>query len=143
MSGAGVTITAKAEMPETLDIRDLRRPVVMQGLRAIARNAAKQSKTYLSIKGPSKPGQFPGKEIGLMRRHVKVHSAKRQDRIWVRVQVDSFKGEDGAGMWYPAALMHGRKKGDLKPRRDPIEAVFSERASEINGEIEKLIIKAL
>lgn len=91
------------------------RKIIMKGLKQASRLTQQLSKRLISPKRRSKPGEYPGRNTGRMRRNVKVVNAKRRDRLWSRVEVASFK-EDV--MFYPAVLNYGRKDHKLEPRKN-------------------------
>lgn len=104
-------------IPKELDHTDFDRSVMMKALTDIGKGIRLTARRKLSSKTPSQPGQYPGKRTGRMMKAVKVHKAKRKDKYWIRVQVDSFKDRH---FWYPAPLTSGRNDNSLKPRRDSI-----------------------
>ena len=103
------------KMPKGLDVMDFDRKIVMTGLKKASKIVQQQSKKLISAKGPSKAGEYPGRNTGRMRRHVRIKNSKRKDHLWSRVQVSTI--EDS--FFYPAVLNYGRKDGRLKPRKNP------------------------
>lgn len=114
----GELVNCQIKLPKGLDVFDLDRKVVMKGLKQASKIVQQHSKRLISTKGPSKVGQYPGKNTGRMRRHVKVVSSKKKHRLWSRVQVASIEGS----FFYPAVLNYGRgadkRGGALLPRRN-------------------------
>ena len=134
------TMSLAVSFPEGLLHTDLDRKTVMTGLADVNKKWRQTAKRLLSTKGVSKPGEFPGKKTGRMRRAVKIHKAKKTEKMWVRTQVDSFKD---VPMWYPAPLTYGRKKGDLKPRANPITASAKLHEIESMRKIDNAIVNAI
>ena len=119
MADISLPISVKVHMPDGLRGSDLDRKVLMKGLSDAGRKIKTLSKRLLNVKNKgaaSTASEIPRRVTGRMWRHVKVHKAKRKDRYWVRVQIDSF--EDSK--WYPAPLMYGSTKRNIKPRKDAI-----------------------
>ena len=134
------TMSFAMSFPEGLLHTDLDRKTVMTGLTDVNKKWRQTAKRLLSSRRISKEGEFPGKRTGRMRRAVKIHKAKRKDKLWVRTQVDSFKD---VPMWYPAPLTYGRKKGDLKPRANPITESAKLHETESRRKIDNAIVNAI
>jgi hypothetical protein len=127
----GITFSVDVHLPKGLDTMDFNRTPVMRVLRAQAKKVAQTSKRLVSAKGPSKDGQYPGRVSGQMRKHIKVHASKKQDKFWTRVQVDSIENS----MFYPAVLNYGSSKRNIKPRQNAITAGGDLHATEIQNAI--------
>ena len=134
------TMSLAVSFPEGLLHTDLDRKTVMAGLTDVNKKWRQTAKRLLSSRRISKEGEFPGKRTGRMRRAVKIHRAKKTEKMWVRTQVDSFKD---VPMWYPAPLTYGRKKGDLKPRANPITASAKLHETESMRKIDNAIVNAI
>lgn len=134
------TMSFSMSFPEGLLHADLDRKTVMAGLTDVNKKWRQTAKRLLSSRRVSKEGEFPGKRTGRMRRAVKIHKAKRKDKLWARTQVDSFKD---VPMWYPAPLTYGRKKGDLKPRANPITESAKLHETESRRKIDNAIVNAI
>ena len=134
------TFVSVSMVSRGLDVRELKRSVAMKGLRAATKIVRTDARSLFGRKIVSKPGEIPGMVSGKMRRAVKVHSAKRRDRLWSKVQIDTLPGEK---MWYPGALFYGRKDGSLKPRKNAIIVAMNNRAKQLDDIIENAIIDAM
>jgi hypothetical protein len=120
MANISLPVSVRIQIPKGLSDSNLERKVLMKGLSDAGRKIKTLSKHLLNVKNKgvaSNPSEFPRRVTGCMWRHVKVHKAKKKDRYWVRVQIDSIENED---FWYPAALMNGSTKRNIKPRKDAI-----------------------
>jgi len=138
---SGIPIFVSVKLPEGLDAKDYDRKVVMQGMTQAAKQIQQLSKRLLNSKNaPSEPNDFPKRVTGRMWRHVKVHKAKRKDRLWARVQIDSFK--DGH-FWYPAPLFYGSTKRNIKPRMDAVWSAQARLEDQTNAIVEMALSKGL
>lgn len=137
---SGILLAARVTLPDGLDASDYDRKVVMKGLRQAAAAIRSQSRQLLNRRGAaSKEGDFPARQTGAMVRAVKVHAAKKRDKFWTRVQIDSIKD---APFWYPAPLMYGSKRG-LKPRRDAVWQAGQQLESRTTATVEGALRRAL
>lgn len=114
--GIGLNIVS-VKMDAGLSGESFDRKILMSELSKVGTSIKKKSQRLLNSKSKSKEGDYPGFLSGRMRRHVKVHKAKRKDKFWVRIQIDTFKDRH---FWYPNVLTSGRHDGSLKPRKDAI-----------------------
>ncbi len=108
-------VKVECAFPKNFTRLDFDRKTVMKGLRKASRVVANQSKKLVAPKRRSKPGEYPGRDTGRMRRNIKVVSAKKREHFWTRVQVSSFKDKH---FFYPAVLAAGKKNRTLLPRRN-------------------------
>lgn len=107
-------IKFSCKLPKYLTVMDLDRKTMKKGLRRAARLVQQQSKRLISPKRRSKPGEYPGRDTGLMRRNVKVVMAKRKNRLWSRVEVSTLPDS----FFYPAVLAYGKRNHTLLPRKN-------------------------
>lgn len=127
-----------------LHLWDLKRGPVMKGLRQAARIVRQDARSRMGRKSVSQPGQIPGMVTGAMRKAVKVHAAKKKDKFWARVQIDTLKNSK---FWYPAPLFFGRRKkpgvGRLEPRRNPIDAAYDSCEAKVADAIERGLVEGI
>ncbi len=107
-------IKVSCKLPNYLTVMDLDRKTIKKGLRRVARLVQQSSKRLISPKRRSKPGEYPGRDTGLMRRNVKVVMSKKRDKLWARVQVSTLPNS----FFYPAVLASGKKDHTLLPRKN-------------------------
>lgn len=128
-------------IPEGLDGSDFDRKVLMKGLTDASKGIQKLSKRMLNRRGaPSEDGEIPKRQTGRMWRHVRVKKAKRKNRYWTRVQIDSF---EDYRFWYPAPLMYGSSKNNLRPRTDAIWSASAVLETQTTSIIDEAMRKAL
>lgn len=127
-------------LPKNLDVMDLDKKVVKKGLRRASRIVQQTSKRLIAPKRRSKPGEYPGRDTGRMRRHVKVIYSKKPYTMWSRVQVSSFEDKH---MFYPAVLAYGKKNHTLLPRRNFIADAQDQTRAQTDPIIEKAVWDAL
>ena len=132
-------VSVSCDFPKNFDHLDFDRKTVMQGLRKASRIVANQSKKLVAPKRRSKPGEYPGRDTGRMRRNVKVVSAKKKERFWTRVQVSSLKDH----FFYPAVLAAGKKNRTLLPRRNFIADAQTQTIHTTEPIIQKAVWNAL
>lgn len=138
---SGIPIFVSVKLPEGLDPKDFDRKVVMQGMTQAAKEIQSLSKQLLNSRGaPSAPNEFPKRVTGRMWRHVKIHKAKRKDRLWARVQIDSFAD---AHFWYPAPLMYGSDQRNIKPRMDAVWSAQARLENRTTSIVEMALSKGL
>jgi len=141
MADISIPVSVSVKLPEGLKASDFDRKVMMKALTEAGKKIQLTSKRLLNTKGtPSKAGELPKRVTGRMWRHVKLHKAKRKDRYWVRVQIDSF---NDVPMWYPAALMYGSTKRKLQPRKDAIWQAHASTEAQTTNLIELALGKAI
>jgi hypothetical protein len=97
-----------------LKVADLDKAILRKGLRRASRIVQQTSKRLITPKRRSKPGEYPGRDTGLMRRNVKVVVSKRPGKFWARVQVSTLPNS----FFYPAVLSAGRKDHKLLSRKN-------------------------
>ncbi len=136
----GLPISIFVQMPKELEQVDYDRKAMMGALTEVGKKIRLTSRRLLNSKSVSKPGEVPGKVTGRMYRAVKVHKSKRKDRYWVRVQIDSFPDKHH---WYPAALMYGSAKHNLKPREDALHLAGRKHEDESVNLIQNAMEKSL
>lgn len=130
---ASIPVTFNCFLDDRMNSDDYDRKVVMNTLNLVGREIVKSAKKKVSAINAT---TYPGKITGRLRKNIKIHKAKRKDRFWIRVQIDTFKDFP---FWYPAPLMYGRKDGRLRPRRDAVV----DSAEEIKEQSIKAIQNAL
>ncbi len=108
-------INISLQMPSHfLKVADLDKQIMRKGLRRASRIVQQTSKRLIAPKRRSKPGEYPGRDTGLMRRNVKVVVSKRPGKHWARVQVSKLPNS----FFYPAVLAAGKKNKTLLPRKN-------------------------
>lgn len=138
---SGIPIYVNVQLPKGLNPKDYDRKVVMSGITKAARGVQKLSKSLLNKRGaPSQPNEYPKRVSGNMWRHVKVHKSTRKDRLWARVEIDSFKDKS---VWYPAVLFYGSDKRNIKPRLDAVWDAQAKLEKESASLIEEALQKGL
>ena len=58
----GEFVHVGVKMPKGLDVMDFDRKIVMTGLKKASKIVQQQSKKLISAKGPSKAGEYPGRQ---------------------------------------------------------------------------------
>jgi len=127
----------KVVIPKGLDELDFDRKPVMAVIRQEAAKVRQTSKRLVSAKKTSKPGEYPGRSSGLMRRYIRVKASKRRDRLWATVQVSTLPEK----FWYPAVLNYGSEF--VKPRRNPIYSAGRIHEKEVTDAITNALWKSL
>ncbi len=136
----GIPIDVAVKLPKGLNALDFDRKTVMGALRQQARKIQKASKQLVSAKGPSQPGQYPGRDSGKMRKFIKVHASKKKTKLWTRVQVDTLPDEK---FWYPSVLNYGSSKRNIQPRRNAIVNAGEMNATEAQNAIADAMWKGI
>lgn len=133
-------LSLKTQIPKGIYATELSRPIIMKGLSTACKNIQQTSKKLISSKMVSKEGELPGRYTGRMRRNIKLHKSRKKDKLWVRVQVDSFKD---VPVWYPAVLNYGKRDQSLKPRANPITKASQLRERENISIIEEALANSI
>lgn len=134
-------IFVSVRIPKELESSDFDRKILMKGLTEASKNIQRLSKRMLNVRGaPSKDGEVPKRQSGRMWRHVRVKKAKKKDKFWTRVQIDSFEDYN---FWYPAPLMYGSSKRNIRPRTDAIWSASAQLETQTTSIIENALSKSL
>ena len=131
-----VPIDIRVHLPEGLDATDFDRKPVMAAIAGAAKDIRQLARRKMASRN-SRP--YPAKVSGLMQRSVKVHKAKRKDKLWARTQIDSFPGK----FWYPAPLFYGSDKHNIRAFESPIVDAGDELSGKNLTAIQNAIDSAL
>ena len=132
-------ISINCKLPKHIDVMDLDKKIIKAGLRQASRIVQQTSKRLITSKRRSKPGEYPGRDTGLMRRNVKVVMSKRPTRLWSRVEVSTLKDS----FFYPAVLAAGSEKRNILPRRNFIGDALEQTKDQTSRIIENALVKSL
>jgi|GEM_PF-2727416 hypothetical protein len=116
------------------DKRDLKKALRQGG--GVVRSEARR---LISRRAVSLPGQFPGYQSGAMSRSIKIKMGSGGGYA----KVMPFKTPEMGKDFYPAYLIYGSNKNNLKPRKDFILAALEKKRAEIKRMIIRSVINAV
>lgn len=94
----------EVKTPDGFKFFDFDKKVIKRGLRNVGRDIRKEARQLISRKAVSAPGDFPGKDTGVMSKSIKATVSRSGHSVWIRPTKTA-----GMRDFYPAFVIYGHR----------------------------------